>query len=213
MAQAHPTIQFLMCGPIVKVDPAQLPQAPNLHYPGQQAYTDLPRILKGSDLCLMPFAQNDATRFISPTKTLEYMATHRPIISTPIADVVRFYSDIVYLADSPAQFIEQISAALNESAEVRARKHRREEKILAEQAWDVIAENMETLMLREWAKTKSGKMQKSAQRLAAQPIASLSVSARSSAAFNDASGSAVASGGASSSLSSIVSSSSSQGGN
>ena len=206
MAEAHPTLQFLMCGPVVKVDPDQLPQAPNLHYPGQQAYTDLPRILKGSDLCLMPFAQNDATRFISPTKTLEYMATHRPIISTRIADVVRFYSDIVYLADSPEQFIEQIGAALQESAEVRAHKHRREENILAEQAWDVIAENMETLMLREWAKTKSGKIQKAAQRISTKPVSSLSVSGRSPAVFSEASGNAAAS--ASGSISS-----SAQGGN
>jgi UDP-galactopyranose mutase len=156
MAQARPDIQFVMCGPIVKVDPAHLPQAPNLHYPGQQQYADLPRILKGSDICLMPFAQNEATKFISPTKTLEYMATHRPIVSTPIKDVERFYSDIVFLADTPETFAGQIDAALNEPTEERARKHRREESILAEQAWDAIAENMKTLMDREWARTPQG---------------------------------------------------------
>ncbi|HZO88285.1 MAG TPA: glycosyltransferase [Chthonomonadaceae bacterium] len=162
MAQARPDMQFLMCGPIVKVDPADLPKAPNLHYPGQQQYADLPRILKGTDVCLMPFAMNEATRFISPTKTLEYMATHRPIVSTPIKDVERFYSDIVFLADTPEAFIAQIDAALNEPAEERERKRRREEKILAEQAWDAIAENMKTLMDREWAKTPTGKAQRAA---------------------------------------------------
>ncbi len=166
MAQAHPGVQFLMCGPVAKVDPAHLPQAPNLHYPGQQQYADLPRILKGADICLMPFAMNEATRFISPTKTLEYMATHRPIISTPVADVVRFYSDIVYLADDHEGFITQIGAALQESAEDRARKRQREDKILAEQAWDAIADNMETLMLREWSKTTAGKQQATARRAA-----------------------------------------------
>ncbi len=166
MAHAHPGIQFLMCGPVVKVDPAHLPQAPNLHYPGQQQYADLPRILKGADVCLMPFAMNEATKFISPTKTLEYMATHRPIVSTPVADVVRFYSDIVYLADDHEGFITQIGAALQESAEDRDRKRKREDKILAEQAWDAIADNMETLMLREWAKTTAGRQQAAARRAA-----------------------------------------------
>lgn len=164
MAAARPDVQFLICGPFAKVDPAQLPKAANLHYPGQQQYADLPRILKGTDVCLMPFAINEATKFISPTKTLEYMATHRPIVSTPIVDVARFYSDIVYLADTPEQFIQHIDAALNEASEDRARKHKREEKILAEQAWDAIADNMETLMQKEWAKTASGKVQVTTRR-------------------------------------------------
>ena len=165
MADARPDVQFLICGPFAKIDPNNLPKAPNLHYPGQQQYADLPRILKGTDICLMPFAMNEATKFISPTKTLEYMATHRPIVSTPIVDVVRFYSDIVYLADTPEAFIQRIDAALNESGEDRARKHKREEKILAEQAWDAIADNMETLMQREWAKTASGKPQVTSRRV------------------------------------------------
>ena len=170
IAASRPDVQFLMCGPFAKVDPNQLPKAPNLHYPGQQQYADLPRILKGTDICLMPFAMNEATKFISPTKTLEYMATHRPIISTPIVDVVRFYSDIVYLAETREQFIAQIDAALNESPEDRARKHKREEKILAEQAWDAIADNMETLMQKEWAKTANGKPQVTVRRAPASTV-------------------------------------------
>lgn len=156
-ARALPEVQFLMCGPVVKVDPADLPRAPNLHYPGQQAYADLPRILKGTDVCLMPFARNEATRFISPTKTLEYMATHRPIVSTPITDVERFYSDIVYLADTPGAFAARIGEALAEPAQVRARKSAREEKILAEHAWDAIAENMETCMAQAYAGVTAGR--------------------------------------------------------
>ncbi len=166
MAAARPDIQFLMCGPIVKVDPANLPKAPNLHYPGQQSYDDLPRILKGTDVCLMPFAMNEATKFISPTKTLEYMATHRPIVSTPIKDVERFYSDIVYLAQDTDTFVTQIDAALLEPASERARKHAREEKILAEQAWDAIADNMRTLMDREWLNTTPGRAQSTTLRMA-----------------------------------------------
>ena len=191
MADAHPHIQFLMCGPVVKVDPAHLPQRLNLHYPGQQTYADLPRILKGTDICLMPFAQNDSTRFISPTKTLEYMATHRPIVSTSIPDVVRFYSDIVYLADTAEQFIQQIAVALDEPAHERARRHRREEKILAEQAWDAIADGMETLMQTEWSKTPAGKRQIAAARAAAlssgsNKSASVRQSAESAMSYNDA---------------------------
>ncbi len=146
MAARRPDVQFLMCGPIVKVDPNELPKAPNLHYPGQQSYEDLPSILKGSDICLMPFARNDATKFISPTKTLEYMATHRPIVSTPIRDVERFFSDIVYLANDADEFVKQIDVALNEHPHERARRRQREEKILAEHAWDAIAANMNQLM-------------------------------------------------------------------
>lgn len=171
MADAYPQIQFLMCGPVVKVDPESLPKRDNLHYPGQQTYADLPRILKGSDICLMPFARNDATRYISPTKTLEYMATHRPIVSTAIPDVVRFYSDIVYLAETPEQFVQQIAVAMNESEAERARKRRREEKVLAEQAWDAIADAMETLMQKEWSKTPVGKAQNLAGRKQALPVA------------------------------------------
>jgi UDP-galactopyranose mutase len=146
MAARRPDVQFLMVGPVVKVDPNSLPQGPNLHYLGQQQYDELPKILKGTDVCLMPFARNEATKFISPTKTLEYMATHRPIVSTPIKDVERFYSDIVYLADDPEEFVKQIDVALNESAGERERRRAREEKVLAEHAWDAIAESMNRLM-------------------------------------------------------------------
>jgi len=175
MADAFPQIQFLMCGPVVKVDPAQLPQRPNLHYPGQQTYQDLPRILKGSDICLMPFAQNDATKYISPTKTLEYMATHRPIVSTSIPDVKRFYSDIVYLADTAEEFVQQIAAAFEEPAHERARKRLREEKILAEQAWDAIADSMETLMQSAWSNTPVGKAQAAAARVSIKSAGKSSV--------------------------------------
>ena len=183
MAEAYPEVQFLMCGPVVKVDPAHLPQSPNLHYPGQQAYSDLPRILKMCDICIMPFAQNDATRFISPTKTLEYMATHRPCqgqsktfqiaeVKVSIPDVVRFYSDIVYLAETPDQFLKQVAAAFDEPSHERARRRQREEKIRAEQACDAIADNMETLMQKEWSQTPAGRKQRTQDLAAALPAAS-----------------------------------------
>ena len=181
MAAARPEVQFLMCGPIVKVDPNALPKAANLHYPGQQSYADLPRILKGSDVCLMPFAQNEATRYISPTKTLEYMATNRPVVSTPIRDVERFYSDIVFLADSPQAFAEQLDAALSESTEERARKREIEERILAEHAWDAIADNMHTLIRHQWATTPSARAKQQAAYLRERTPVSPSASSASAA--------------------------------
>jgi glycosyltransferase involved in cell wall biosynthesis len=179
LAEARPEVQFVMCGPVVKVDPADLPKAPNLHYPGQQAYDDLPRILKGTDVCLMPFARNEATKFISPTKTLEYMAADRPILSTPIKDVERFYSDIVFLADTPEGFVARLDAALNESEAERERKRRRIARILAEQAWDAIADNMETLMLCAWEKTPAGRRQRLSR--SGQPVRSAAAIPSSSA--------------------------------
>ncbi len=152
MAESRPEVHFLMVGPVVKVDPGSLPKAPNLHYLGQQAYKDLPCILKGSQICLMPFAMNDATKFISPTKTLEYMATHRPIVSTPVRDVERFYSDIVYMAHDSEEFTAQVDAALREAPEERARRQMREDKILAEHSWDAIADNMNRLMETAYAR-------------------------------------------------------------
>ena len=80
--------QIVLVGPVVKIDPAHCRGAPNIHYLGQQPYEALPQFLAGWDVCLLPFALNESTRFISPTKTLEYMAAELPIVSTPITDVV-----------------------------------------------------------------------------------------------------------------------------
>ena len=89
LAAARPDWQICLVGPVVKIDPASLPRAPNIHYFGQRRYDELPAFLAGWDVCLLPFARNEATRFISPTKTLEYMAAGKPIVSTAIADVRR----------------------------------------------------------------------------------------------------------------------------
>jgi glycosyltransferase involved in cell wall biosynthesis len=94
----------VLVGPIAKVSPDELPSAPNLHVLGIRPYPALPSYLKGFDVCLMPFAQTPATRHINPTKTLEYMAAGRPIVSTPIEDVARQFSGIVRLAAQPDAF-------------------------------------------------------------------------------------------------------------
>jgi UDP-galactopyranose mutase len=117
VAQARPQWQLVFIGPVVKIDAEALPRAPNIHYLGPKPYEQLPAYLGGWDVALMPFAINAATRFISPTKTPEYLAGGRPVVSTPIADVARAYghSDMVRIAAGPHAFIDAMQAALADS--------------------------------------------------------------------------------------------------
>ena len=114
IACLRPHVHFIILGPIVKVDPATLPHAANIHYLGGKSYLELPGYLAGWDVALLPFALNDATRFISPTKTPEYLAAGKPVVSTPIRDVVRGYGDagLVAIADTPEAFAGAIDRAL-----------------------------------------------------------------------------------------------------
>jgi UDP-galactopyranose mutase len=114
LADAHPEWSIVMVGPIVKVDPADLPHRPNIHYLGGKKYEELPVYLGGWDVALMPFAINDSTKFISPTKTPEYLAGGRPVVSTPITDVIRHYGDLeaVFIADGAEAFIRSCEQAL-----------------------------------------------------------------------------------------------------
>jgi UDP-galactopyranose mutase len=114
LADAHPEWSIVMVGPVVKIDPAELPRRANLHYLGGRTYEELPAYLAGWDVALMPFAINDSTRFISPTKTPEYLAGGCPVVSTPIADVVRHYDDLeaVLIADGAAAFTAACEDAL-----------------------------------------------------------------------------------------------------
>jgi glycosyltransferase involved in cell wall biosynthesis len=111
LASELPEMHVVMVGPVVKVDPAELPQARNLHWLGQRDYGDLPAYLKGFDVCLMPFALNEATEYINPTKTLEYMAGGKPIVSTPIADVLHHFTPVVAVARSPEEFVAAVRQA------------------------------------------------------------------------------------------------------
>jgi UDP-galactopyranose mutase len=146
LAASHPEWQVIMIGPVVKVPPATLPQAPNLHYLGQRSYEALPACLAGWDVCLLPFARNAATRFISPTKTLEYMAAERPIVSTPITDVQEPYGDIVYLGDTPEAFVEACERAQASSQEERARRGAKMRAVLKSTSWDVTVTAMQRLI-------------------------------------------------------------------
>lgn len=114
LADANPEWNVAILGPVMKVDPASLPQRPNLHWMGHKAYTDLPACCKGFSVCLMPFAMNESTEFINPTKALEYMATGRPIVSTPVPDVVRNFGSVVKIGASHEEFIALCHSALRE---------------------------------------------------------------------------------------------------
>jgi UDP-galactopyranose mutase len=114
IAAARPDWHFVMIGPVVKIDPADLPHAENIHYLGGKSYEQLPDYLAGWDVALILFAKNESTRFISPTKTPEYLAAGRPVVSTSIQDIVRPYGEagLVRIADDPEEFVTAIDEAL-----------------------------------------------------------------------------------------------------
>jgi glycosyltransferase involved in cell wall biosynthesis len=112
-AALRPDWSFVLVGPVVKVDPESLPKADNLHWLGGRDYKVLPNYCRAFDVCMMPFALNEATEFINPTKALEYLATGKPVVSTPVRDVVRQYADTVMIAKSPQDFVDCIERALS----------------------------------------------------------------------------------------------------
>jgi UDP-galactopyranose mutase len=146
LAAAHPDWQIIMVGPVVKIDQATLPERPNLHFLGKRQYDELPSYLAGWDVCLLPFALNESTRFISPTKTLEYMAAELPIVSTPITDVAEAYGHIVYIGTTPGEFIKACERALTAPAEERQRRTSRMREVLAHTSWHNTATAMEQLI-------------------------------------------------------------------
>ena len=135
VAAARPGWSIVMVGPVAKIDWADLPKAPNIHYLGQKDYADLPAYLAGWDVALMPFAINEATRFISPTKTPEFLASGRPVVSTPVTDVVRQYGDMrgVFIAGRAEEFVAACEAAL--ALDPRSWRAGVDD-VLKEQSWD-----------------------------------------------------------------------------
>ena len=116
MADLKPDFQFVIIGPVCKIDEASLPKRENIHYLGKKEYSELPYYLAGWDCAIMPFALNDSTRFISPTKTPEYLAAGRPVVSTSIHDVIHPYADLklVHIADDETKFVKCIEMAMKE---------------------------------------------------------------------------------------------------
>ena len=115
VAKARPEWQFVILGPIVKIDPASLPHYQNIHYLGGKKYEEIPSYISGWDIALIPFAMNESTKFISPTKTPEYLAAGKPVISTPIRDVVKPYGEnkLVHIVKNADEFIRAAEKELS----------------------------------------------------------------------------------------------------
>lgn len=146
LAAARPDWSIVMVGPVAKIDADDLPQVPNLYWVDKQPYERLPAFLKGFDVCIMPFARNGATRHISPTKTLEFMAAHKPVVSTPVPDVVANWSDVVRVVGDAQHMVQAAEAALEESPTERRQRRRREEHYVARSTWDAIVSDMHRLI-------------------------------------------------------------------
>ena len=150
-AEARPDWQWVMIGPVVKIDPESLPRRSNIHYLGMKSYDELPSYLAGWDAALMPFARNESTRFISPTKTPEYLAGGRPVVSTPIRDVVRPYGELelVEIAEDPESFVAAAKRAMTrygEGAPGRAEWLRRVDDFIARGSWSRTFRQMSDLI-------------------------------------------------------------------
>lgn len=136
--------QWVLLGPVAKIDPTSLPQRDNIHWLGRKEYTSLPDYVSGWDVAVMPFALNESTRFISPTKTLEYMAAGKPVVSTAIGDVVEPYgaAGAVRIADRET-FADAIGAAMaHDPSDVR----RISDHWVGRTSWDRTWQQMEEIL-------------------------------------------------------------------
>lgn len=147
VARARPDWHLVIIGPVVKIDPAMLPSHPNIHYLGGKSYQELPNYLAGWDVALLPFARNESTRFISPTKTPEYLAAGKPVVSTSIRDVVRPYGDekLVHIADTIPEFVAAIATALEQNQTNPEWLHR-VDNFLSQTSWERTWQTMNGLI-------------------------------------------------------------------
>jgi len=143
LADRMPQATIAMVGPVVKVDMAALPRRDNVVWLGQQDYADLPSFLKGFDVALMPFALNRATEYINPTKTLEYMAAGRAIVSTAVPDVVHNFTPIVSIGGSHRSFLDAVQLAVAEPDLQLVEMGRRRARAAS---WESVATEMSRLM-------------------------------------------------------------------
>jgi UDP-galactopyranose mutase len=144
VAEMRPDWSFVMVGPVVKIAEEDLPRRPNIHYLGGKTYDQLPNYLSGWDVALMPFAMNESTQFISPTKTPEYLAGGKPVVSTPIKDVVRHYGHLqgVMIADNAEDFVAQCEKALELSRNPESGWLAEADLLLSATSWDTTQARM-----------------------------------------------------------------------
>ncbi len=154
LSSRRPDWHFIIIGPVVKIDARTLPQNPNIHYLGMKSYEELPAYLGGWDVALLLFARNESTRFISPTKTPEYLAAHKPVVSTPITDVIRPYGQagLVHIAESAEEFEQAIEKALGEAGNTEWQQ--KVDTFLAHNSWNHTWQQMQQLMTKQ-AETKA----------------------------------------------------------
>lgn len=138
-AAKRPETSFVMIGPLCKIEDHDLPKADNIYYLGMKSYEELPQYLHFFDIAMMPFALNDSTKYISPTKTLEYMSAYKPIISTKIRDVVRDYSSCIALIETADDFAMAIEEAPKRDLSAY-------DEILQKTSWDATAEQMSSII-------------------------------------------------------------------
>lgn len=143
-AKKLPNVSFVMIGPLAKIEESDLPKEDNIYYLGMKSYAELPHYLKAFDIAMMPFALNDATKYISPTKTLEYMAAGKPIISTKIKDVVHDYNICVSLIETTAEFCEAITFLFDKTD--RLSMELEYHKILKKTSWNNTANKMKSII-------------------------------------------------------------------
>jgi UDP-galactopyranose mutase len=148
VAEMRPNWSFVMVGPVVKIAPEDLPRRPNIHYLGPKTYDQLPSYLSGWDVALMPFAMNESTQFISPTKTPEYLAGGKPVVSTPIRDVVRHYGELegVRIAATAQEFVVACEEALELSRNRQSSWLAEADLMLAAASWDTTQARMAGLV-------------------------------------------------------------------
>jgi UDP-galactopyranose mutase len=147
-AEMRPDWSFVMVGPVVKISEEDLPKRPNIHYLGGKTYGQLPSYLAGWDVALMPFAMNESTQFISPTKTPEYLAGGRPVVSTPVKDVVRHYGELegVTIASTPEEFVAACEKALELSRNPESGWLAEADLMLSASSWDTTQARMAGLV-------------------------------------------------------------------
>lgn len=146
VAARRPHWHWALVGPTAKLEPDQLPRAANIHYLGKQSYADLPAFLTGFDVATMPFALNEATRFISPTKTLEYLAGGKWVLSSSVPDVAAFYNEVAAIADGADAWIAAVETILQAGPDELEERLARAQPLLAAQTWDAIAARMASLI-------------------------------------------------------------------
>jgi glycosyltransferase involved in cell wall biosynthesis len=154
-ADAKPEWHFILLGPVVKIDPATLPQNENIHYLGSRPYEELPAYLSGWDIALIPFAINESTRYISPTKTPEYLAGGKPVISTAIADVINPYSnlELVHIIKTAEDFVQKAADEL--SVTDKSKWLAKVDNYLNTISWDATWASMDKLMQYEIEKKQN----------------------------------------------------------